>query len=138
MELCEDKSILSIVIRYRDPIELIGYLLVDPILQFYWKEHISYDAKHVYAGEERVIKDLMSTVWANESEHEMRSANSINDVLIPVILYADGVALGLNNHKSSKPVLMSIGNFSDELLRKNLPNFALDICQVSIVIRRIL
>ena len=59
----------ELVILVRDPIELISYQLVDPVLQFQWKEHIAYDAfVKTNDKNERVISDTITTPWAHKME----------------------------------------------------------------------
>ena len=84
----------QIVIRYKDPIELIAYQLVDPIIQFGWKDDIKYEYVEVrnYRNE-KVFSDLMATDWAKNTQDAIRNGNTNQDILLPIILYTDGVAL---------------------------------------------
>ena len=115
----------ELIILVRDPIELISYQLVDPVLQFQWKNHISYNA-FVKKNDknERVISDTMTTTWAHKMESLIR-IESPEAIFIPIFLYTDGVSLGHGQNKKCNPVMGNIGNFSDELLRKDFSKFTL-------------
>ena len=128
MDLWTDKASKPspVMLRYKDPIELISYQLVDPIIQFGWKDHIKfrYDERRNENGE-RVISDMMTTDCTKETEKWIREDLHPDGVLLPMILYTDGVAVGFGNNKKCQPVICSIGNYSDEMLRKDFTKICL-------------
>ena len=98
----------ELVILVRDPVELLSYQLIDPVLQFQWKEHISYNA-FVKKNDknERVISDTMTTPWAHKMETLIR-IESPEAIFIPIFLYTDGVSLGHGQNKKCNPVMGNI------------------------------
>lgn len=81
----------------RDPLELIALKLVDPTLQYLYKDDISYE----YTSEclddgTPCSSNLMSSTYAKETEASIRTLNP-DGILLPVITYADGVSLGVRN-----------------------------------------
>ena len=74
----------ELVVLVRDPIELISYQLIDPVLQFKWKDHISYNAFVKNNDKnERVISDTVTTPWAHKMETLIRN-DSPNAIFIPI------------------------------------------------------
>ena len=72
MNLWSDPAIKPspVILRYKDHLEMISYQLLDPIIQFGWKDHIkfNYDERKNEHGE-RVISDMMTTDWAKGTEN---------------------------------------------------------------------
>ena len=117
----------EIIVRARDPLEMLSYLAVDPTIQFSWKEHVHYDTfsmTDISTGE-NYVGDLMSSSWAKNTERVIRQEKNPEGKLMPCLLYHDGVAMGHGANIKSVPVLGTCGNFSDELIRKNIAKFCL-------------
>ena len=113
----------ELVIYVRDPVEVISYYLTDPILQFYYSNEIFYDYVELHnSTNERVIRDIMSSDWARLTQEYIRSKD-INNILIPIILYTDGVTLGHLQNRQSIPVIGAFRNCSVKLLRKDISKF---------------
>ena len=72
----------------------------------------------------------MTSNWAKESEILVREKDN-EGYLMPLIFYTDGVQVSPNVHNKITPVVITLGNFSDTLLQKDiskrvivyLPNF---------------
>ncbi len=80
----------------RDPIELIAYKLVDPTLMFLFKNELQFEYKSESLDDGTIrYSNSMSSEYAKWTEKNKRSIHS-NNILIPIILYSDGVALGLS------------------------------------------
>ena len=85
----------------RDPIELISYKLIDPTLMYLYKDHIQFEYKCESLENGNVCySNLMSSSYAKYSEKEIRNLHS-EAILCPLIVYSDGVALGLRRRVSS-------------------------------------
>ena len=136
MEWMEQNSFPPIEIYYRDPIELISYLLIDPQIMFEHKDHVKFNYTELTEvgpnGElNQAQGDVMTTKWVELSEKEIIELDPEGHIL-PIIFYSDGVCVSDSNVKNKiTPVICSIGNFSDELMNKifakcvisYLPNF---------------
>ena len=64
----------------------------------------------------------MSTDWARLTEQHIRARDK-NKILVPIILYTDGVKLGHLQNRQSIPVIGALGNCSVKLLRKDISKF---------------
>ena len=98
---------------------------------FVWKKHIDLkyrratdrDGNHVYS-------DVMTSRWAEATE-KMVIDKDKDGYLLPIIFYTDGVQISSNSRNKITPVILTLGNFSDDLLQKDiskrvvayLPNF---------------
>jgi hypothetical protein len=88
-----------------DPYEVVAYKLCDPILQFLYKDHIKYNYFSTTLDDgTKCWSHFMSSEYAKYTEEEVKSYNP-DAILLPLIIYNDGVALGLrqkvineNNH----------------------------------------
>jgi len=115
----------AITIRYRNPISLISNMLMDPQLIFGWRNHIRFKTFKKYiqyedGGQERGFGDLMTSIWAEETERELLTRTEERDrraTLMPIILNSDGVSLSATNHQINTTLCM-IGNCSDRLLNQ--------------------
>jgi len=83
-------------IRIRDPMKFIVDQCVNAIIHFLWKEyvHINYHIKRNYHNED-VHSDIMSTEWARKTLEYIKKIDP-NGLLLPRILYADGVNIDMN------------------------------------------
>lgn len=72
----------------------------------------------------------MTSTWCEESEKLVHDKDP-DGHLMPLILYTDGVQVSTHARNKITPVMVTLGNFSDELLQKDcskrviayLPNF---------------
>ena len=80
-----------------DPYEVLAYKLCDPVLQFLYKDHIKYRYFSTeLADGTKCWSHFMSSEYAKCTEEEVKSYNN-EAILIPLIVYSDGVALGQRN-----------------------------------------
>jgi hypothetical protein len=109
----------EVEIRIRDPMELIADQCVNPIIHFLWKEHvhINYHIKR-NSNNEDVYCDIMSSEWARKTLEDIQSFDP-NGLLLPIILYADGVSIGMNGKANVTPVMMTLGWYSKELFKQD-------------------
>ena len=109
----------------RDPYEVIAYKLIDPTLQYGWKDSILYESTLIHVGDNiECSNDLMTTSWARCTEANVR--RFVPDaILIPLIIYGDGVTMGLRGNAKATPALATMGNFSDELQQRDISKMAL-------------
>jgi hypothetical protein len=78
-----------------DPYEVVSYKLCDPVLQFLYKDHIKYNYfSSVLNDGRKCWSHFMSSDYAKWTEMEIKSYNP-EGILIPLIVYGDGVALGM-------------------------------------------
>jgi len=103
-------------IHLRNPIELISELMVDPEIMFKWKDDIVFDYVLNTSG---VISDIMTSPWSKYTQDDIRKRDPSGH-LLPIILYADGIALNNNIHNQITPVICTIGNFSNELITQDI------------------
>jgi hypothetical protein len=79
---------------------------------------------------EYVYSDVMTSPWSKETENLVLSKDPEGHIM-PLIFYTDGVQVSSNARNKVTPVMVTLGNFSDELLQKDcskrviayLPNF---------------
>jgi len=103
-------------LHLRNPIELIAELLVDPEIMLKWRDDVVFDYVECING---VVGDIMSSLWCKKTEETIRTRNPTGHIL-PIILYADCIALNNNIHNQITPVLCTTGNFSNELLSQDI------------------
>jgi len=115
----------------RSMFQIISQMMVDPEIMMIWKEHVflkywravDKDGQHVFA-------DVMTSPWSEETEKLVHRKDPEGH-LMPLIFYTDGVQVSANARNKITPVMVTLGNFSDELLQKDcskrviayLPNF---------------
>jgi hypothetical protein len=77
-----------------DPYEVVAYKLCDPIIQFLYKDQIEYSYfSSTLEDGTKCWSHFMSSEYAKYTEEEVKSYNP-DAILIPLIIYNDGVALG--------------------------------------------
>jgi len=106
-------------------------MLIDPEIMFAWRKHVSF-RYHVAKdrSNNQVYADVMTSNWAKETENLVLQKDPYG-YLMPLIFYTDGVQVSDSVHNKVTPVIVSLGNFSDALLQKDiskrviayLPNF---------------
>jgi len=118
-------------IYVRSMFQIISYMLVDPELMIIWRNHVQVTyQKAVDRDGNRVYSNVMSSPWAEETE-ALVHARDPNGYILPLIFYTDGVQVSPHARNKITPVMITLGNFSDELLQKDiskrvvayLPNF---------------
>ena len=115
----------NIVIRLRDPLELIADQCVSPFLHFLWKDHINMHCYEKFNEKgEKVYCDIMSSDWAKAAQAEIHLLDP-NGILLPIILYSDGVALGQHMDTYLCPVMGTLGWYSKKLFQKDLSKFVI-------------
>ena len=127
----ELKGFHSVKIYIRNVFEVLSHMLIDPEIMFVWKEHfhLSYHQSKD-RDNNQVYSDVMTSNWAKESEDLVRIKDN-EGYLMPLMFYTDGVQVSANVHNKITPVVITLGNFSDTLLQKDiskrviayLPNF---------------
>jgi len=115
----------------RSLFQIVSLMLVDPEIMTIWKKHIflNYWRAENKDGE-RVYSDVMTSPWSEETEKLVHSKDPSGH-LMPLIFYTDGVQVSTHARNKITPVMVTLGNFSDELLQKDcskrviayLPNF---------------
>ena len=109
----------EVEIRIRDPIELIADQCVNPIIHFLWKDHVHIDYHKVTnSNNEDVYCDIMSSEWARKTLEDIRKIDP-NGLLVPIILYADGVSIGMNGNANVTPVMLTLGWYSKDLFKQD-------------------
>ena len=117
----------DVVIRLRDPLELIAEQCVSPFLQFLWKDHINIDCYEKFDSKKKkkkLYRDIMSSEWAKEALAEIRQKDP-NGILLPIIFYWDGVALGQHMDTLVCPVMGTLGWYSKTLFQKDISKFVI-------------
>ena len=80
-----------------DPYEVLAYKLCDPVLQFLYKDHIKYNYYSTTLEDgTKCWSHFMTSDYAKHTEEEVKLFNP-DAILIPLIAYSDGVALGLRS-----------------------------------------
>lgn len=107
----------SIRLRVRNPIICIAHQLINPELMLgHGEEHRHYRPYfQTNRTGDRLYSDLMSSVWAEKTADELLGPD---EILLPLILYDDGVNLNKVGTSSCNPVQGTLGIFSDEIMRK--------------------
>jgi len=127
----ELKGFQTIKIYVRNIFEVISHMLIDPEIMWAWREHVMLRYRvAVDRSNKQVYSDVMTSNWAKETETMVLQKNP-HGYLMPLIFYTDGVQVSASVHNKVTPVIVSIGNFSDALLQKDiskrviayLPNF---------------
>ena len=103
-------------LRVRDPVQCIAKQLIDPELMLGYHDGHRHLRPYINRNQEgqRVYSDLMSSTWAEETGEMLGP----HEILLPLILYSDGVRLNKVGNNSCEPAQGSLGIFSDEVLRK--------------------
>jgi hypothetical protein len=115
----------DIVIRIRDPCKLIADQCISPFIQFLWKDHINMDCyEKVDDQGNKVYCDIMSSEWAREALDEIRKKDP-EGMLLPLLLYWDGVALGQHMDTLVCPVMGTLGWYSKTLYQKDVSKFVI-------------
>ena len=111
----------------RDVLQLIADQCVSPFIQFLWNEDIQRVCYRKQNDKnEYVYSDVMSSDWANESQAEICLQDK-NGILLPIMLYYDGVAPDKNMNTSLSPVMGTLGWYKKIYLRITAANSSLDI-----------
>ena len=113
----------EVEIRMRDIMQLIADQCVSPHLQFLWKDDIkirSYSQSNDKG--EKVFCDLMSSDWVFE-EQQLISQFDKDGILLPIILYYDGVCPDKNMNSSLSPVMGTLGWYGRKLLHNYCSKF---------------
>jgi len=69
----------------------------------------------------KVFCDITSFEWARKSLQDIRKIDHIK-LLLPIILYDDGVSIGMNGKVNVTPAMMSLGWYSKELYKQDYGN----------------
>jgi hypothetical protein len=118
----------KVVIRVRDPVEMLAYQCIDPILQFQWRNDIKYEytEERIEGTQTRTYGDLMSSPWGKENQEHIRQKHTDpTGILMPVILYSDGIVVDKNSNQKLNSALGTCGNYSHELMKQNRAKFCL-------------
>jgi hypothetical protein len=117
----------EIIIRVRDPLEMLAYQCIDPILQFGWKNQIrySYTQQFLEGTTTQLLGELMTTPWARDNESYIRNNKNKDGILLTCLLYSDGVSLGKTNNTKTNSVMGTCANFDFELITKDIAKFSL-------------
>jgi len=77
------------------------------------------------SNNEKVFCDILSKEWARKNLDDIRKINP-NGLLLPIILYADGVSIGMNGNANVTPAMMTLGWYSKELYKQNYGKMAIE------------
>jgi len=100
----------------RDPMELISELFINPEIMFKYKNSVRFD---YFDCSDNSYGDVMCSKWCKNSEALVRGKNA-NGKILPLIFYSDGVQLNDRIHNNVTPVMCTTGNFSDDLITKDI------------------
>jgi hypothetical protein len=116
----------KVVIRVRDPVELLAYQCVDPQVQFLWQHEIRYEYSLEFneTTGSQSLGDLLTTPWAKENQDNIRLKDPTG-ILMPIMLYSDGVVVDKNSRQKLNSVLATCGNYGYELMKQNEAKFLL-------------
>jgi hypothetical protein len=110
----------NVVIRVRDPLELVADQCVNPIIHFLWKEYVHINCySKTNNNNEKVFCDIMSSEWAHKTLEEIHKIDP-KGLLLPILFYADGVSIGMNGKANVTPVMMTLGWYSEELFKQDI------------------
>ena len=114
------RDIEPIALYFRDPMELISELFVNPEIMFKYKEHVLLNYyKDCKEPHSESFSNLMSSRWCRQTEELIKSKHQDGHIL-PFIFYLDGVHLNGQAQNKLTPVMCTTGNFSDELINKDI------------------
>jgi Plavaka transposase len=115
-----------IELRAKNVLAQIALKLVDPNIMYAWKDHVKLDTYKTFEDEtgERTYGDLMTSLWAEDTENELRF-RSPDGKILPISVYSDGVVMGSAKSAKAVTVLGTIGNFSDKLQNNIVGKFNL-------------
>ena len=115
----------NIKIRLRNPLELIADQCISPFIQFLWQDHINMRVYESFnSSGNKVYRDIMSSEWAKKTQEDIQEKDP-NGILLPIILYSDGVALGQHMDTSLCPVMGTLGWYSKKLFQKDISKFVI-------------
>ena len=109
----------KVEIIIRDSLELVADQCVNPIIHFLWKEHANINCyKKTNSKNENVYCDLMTSPWAHLTLADIQKIDP-TCLLLPTLLYADGVTTGMNGKANLIPVMMTLGWYSRGFFKKD-------------------
>ena len=105
----------------RDPMELISELFVNPEIMFKYRDQIyfEYFNNRSSLNASDIYSEVMCSLWCKNTEEIVRKKNPEGKIM-PLIFYSDGVQLNDHIHNNVTPVMCTTGNFSDELIDKDI------------------
>jgi len=110
----------NVVIRVRDPLDLIADQCVNPIIHFLLKEYVHINCySKTNNNNEKVVCDIMSSEWAHKNVEEIHQIDP-NGSLLPILFHVDGVCIGMNGKANVAPVMMTLGWHSEELFKQDI------------------
>lgn len=91
--------------------EVIAELMVDENLIKHQND-IYDEFKSLNIKGQRAFSELNSGMWWQETELQLRRRHGDDSYLLPVIIYLDATQLDATGKCSTKPVCITLGNFS--------------------------
>lgn len=119
----------AVVIRGLDPLTEIATKLSDPLLMFLWGDQFEFafqEERDEDSGE-RVFSHFMSGEFMEHVHEVMKCRPNIpaDAVVLPVIMYIDGVSLGKKQQQSIKNCLLSLGVYKPPLFRSPISKISI-------------
>ena len=115
----------EVEIRMRGILQLIADHCVSPHIQFLWKDEIQMQSyRKQNKDKENVFSDIMSSDWACEEQKEISKFDR-NGLLLPIMLYYDGVAPDNLMKVSLSPVMGTLGFYKRNLLQNYCSKFVM-------------
>jgi hypothetical protein len=111
----------------RDVYQMLAYKMVCPVMMYIFKNDIRLDAERLEMHDgTRCCTDLMTSDYMIATQDDIRSREGHEDTIcVPLIVYADGVALGVRNKVKATTVMCSFGIYSDALLQRDVSKVSL-------------
>ena len=103
--------------------ELISELFVNPEIMFKFKNHVLLNYyKDCQEPHHESYSNLVSSRWCRQTEELIKRKHQDGHILpcYPLIFYLDGVHLNSQAQNKLTPDMCTTGNFSDELINKDI------------------
>ena len=111
----------------RDVYEMLAYKMVCPVIQYMYKKDVSFEARSTTLSDGTpCVTNLMTSAHMVHTQAATRACIGLeNAICVPLIVYADGVALGVRNKVKATAVMCTYGIFSDALQQKDISKTSL-------------
>jgi hypothetical protein len=122
LEKSKYEPLRKITIDYIDPMELVASFLIDPRLMIIHKSEIKFKYSNIKDNKNNTcFGDLFTSEFAKDNEEYINQTHPQNPgLLLPIILYWDGVNVADIGNVNVDTVMISLGNFSDKLMTNDV------------------
>jgi len=117
------KEIPTVSVEVRDILDIVACILADPKLQTFNEFLLqTYRIPRKKSGESGGCDHIMSSSWATKSIEKIKKIDS-NGILIPIILYEDGITVDSAGVRNIDSIVLTLGNYSKKARYRDISKF---------------